>query len=175
MPRYRADQHAFLPRLLTFIFASLAVCTFVACQGPGSTGSAAFPPASATFMPTPTLSPIPSPFPSPTSIVTVGLAQRIDAYIARLKLTQQIGQLLMLPVYTNGYSAALQQPLQQWDIANAIVYNRYNGGPLMPTTLGGWTRLIHALQAHANQALIIATDEEGGNVDRLAPYYGPTP
>ena len=45
----------------------------------------------------------------------------------------------------------------------------------MPTTLSGWTQLVHDLQAHAEQALIIATDEEGGNVDRLSPYYGPTP
>ncbi len=71
--------------------------------------------------------------------------------------------------------ACLNQPLQQWDIANAIVFNQYNGGPLMPATLGGLTQLVQDLQAHANQALIIATDEEGGNVDRLAPYYGSSP
>ncbi len=34
---------------------------------------------------------------------------------------------------------------------------------------------MHDLQAHAKQALIIATDEEGGTVDRLAAYYGPSP
>jgi beta-N-acetylhexosaminidase len=96
-------------------------------------------------------------------------------YIDHLTQTQHIGQLLMLAVYTNGYTSALNQPLQQWDIANAILYNQYNGGPLMPTTLSGWTQLAHDLQAHANQALIMATDEEGGIVDRLAPYYGPTP
>jgi beta-N-acetylhexosaminidase len=129
--------------------------------------------------PTPTPSPTPSPFPSPTlaptPTPTVGLAQRIDTYIDHLTQTQQIGQLLMLAVYTNGYTAELKQPLQQWAIANTIIYNQYNGGPLMPTTLSGLTQLVHGLQSHANQALIIATDEEGGNVDRLAPYYGPSP
>ena len=103
------------------------------------------------------------------------LAQRIDAYINHLTQTQQIGQLLMLPVYTNGYTAALNQPLQQWDIANVIVYTEYNGGPLMPTTLSAFMQLVHNLKSHANQALMVATDEEGGNVDRLAPYYGSTP
>jgi beta-N-acetylhexosaminidase len=103
------------------------------------------------------------------------LSQRIDAYIAHLTPTQQIGQLLMLAVYANSYSPALQQPLQQWAIANAIVFNQYNNGPLMPASLSGWTQLVHDLQGHANQALLIATDEEGGDVDRLAPYYGPTP
>ena len=125
----------------------------------------------------PTLSPTPSPTPTqpPAPTPTASLAQRIDTYIDHLSQTQQIGQLLMLAVYTNSYTSALNQPLQQWDIANAIVYNQYNGGPLMPTTLSGWTQLTHDLQAHANQALMLATDEEGGEVDRLAPYYGPTP
>ena len=127
--------------------------------------------------PTPvvTITPHPRPTPNTTPTPNASLAQRIDTYIDHLTQTQQIGQLLMLAVYTNGYTAALNQPLQQWDIANAIVFNNYNGGPLMPTTLSGWTQLVHDLQTHANQSLIIATDEEGGIVDRLAPYYGPTP
>ncbi len=131
------------------------------------------PTASPAPSPTPTPSPLPTQAPAPTPTATV--AQRIDTYIDHLTPAQQIGQLLMLPVYSNSYTSAFNQPLQQWDIANAIVYNQYNGGPLMPTTLSGWTQLTHDLQAHANQALIIATDEEGGEVDRLAPYYGPTP
>lgn len=183
MHRQRTVQHAFLRWLLQLMFAGLLMGAFAACQATGSTGSTATPTTSVTFTPmptatataTPTTSPPATPFPAPTPTPPVSLAQRIEAYIAHLTLTQQIGQVLMLSVYTNGYTSALQQPLEQWDIANAIVYNQYNGGPLMPTTLSGWTQLIHDLQAHANQALIIATDEEGGLVDRLAPYYGPTP
>ncbi|MBA3824158.1 MAG: hypothetical protein H0X24_09720 [Ktedonobacterales bacterium] len=112
---------------------------------------------------------------SPTASPPITLAQRIDAYIAHLTPTQQIGQLLMLSVYTSAYSGSLNQPLQQWDIANVIVYNQYNGGPLRPTTLTGMTQLVHALHSHANQPLIVATDEEGGLVDRLAPYDGASP
>src|SRR5262249_54279210 len=51
----------------------------------------------------------------------------------------------------------------------------YNGGPLMPTTLAGMQRLVSDLKAHAETPLLLATDEEGGPVDRLAFYYGPTP
>ena len=173
-----------LPRFL-FVIMCLSLATIVVCilvigrlwmtshtpgQQPTPTPIVVLSP-----QPSPTLRPSPSPTHTPTPTPTGTLAQRIDAYINHLTPTQQIGQLLMLPVYTNGYTAALSQPLQQWDIANAIVYNQYNGGPLMPTTLAGWTQLVHDLQANANQPLIIATDEEGGNVDRLAPYYGPTP
>jgi len=130
--------------------------------------------------PTPTVAATatPTPFPSPTlasmPTPTASLESRIDTYIDHLTQTQQIGQLLMLAVYTNGYTSALSRPLQQWEIANVILYDQYNGGPLRPPTLSAWTQLAHDLQAHATQALIIATDEEGGIVDRLAPYYGPT-
>jgi beta-N-acetylhexosaminidase len=123
----------------------------------------------------PTRSPISSPTLALTPAPAVDATRRIDTYIDHLTPTQQIGQSLMLAVYTNGYTSALNQPLQQWDIANAIIYNQYNGGPLKPTTLGALTQLVRDLQSNANQPLIVATDEEGGDVDRLAPYYGPSP
>lgn len=169
--------------LLTFILLSLVallVCLLVIEQPwhlPNTSGQQpTLPPVVVLSpQPSPTPSPVPSPTLAPTPTPTINLESRIDNYIDHLTQTQQIGQLLMLAVYTNSYTAALNQPLHQWDIANAIIYNRYNGGPLMPTTLSGLTQLVHSLQAHANQALIIATDEEGGDVDRLAPYYGPSP
>ncbi|HEV2583421.1 MAG TPA: glycoside hydrolase family 3 N-terminal domain-containing protein [Ktedonobacteraceae bacterium] len=176
----RRDSGSVLQRFLLILmllsFSAIMVCVLVLWQFWQRTPT---PGSHPTPSPVVALSPRPSPAPSPTLVPTLtptaDLAQRVDAYIDHLTQAQQIGQLLMLAVYTNGYTAALNQPLQQWDIANAIVYNQYNGGPLMPTTLSGWTQLVHDLQAHAAQALIIATDEEGGNVDRLAPYYGPTP
>ena len=103
------------------------------------------------------------------------LDQRIDAYIATLTPAQQIGQTLMMAVYANGYNANLDQALTQWHLGSAIIFPNYNGGPLMPTTLAGMQQLIHDLQAHADTPLLLATDEEGGEVDRLSFYYGPTP
>jgi beta-N-acetylhexosaminidase len=111
------------------------------------------------------------PAPAPTATLT----QRIDTYLDHLTPMQQIGQVLMLPVYTDGYTAALNQPLQGWEIANVIIYTQYNGGQPMPPTLAALTQLVQNLHSHANQKLLVAMDEEGGNVDRLAPYYGSTP
>jgi beta-N-acetylhexosaminidase len=154
-------------RSMLFAATCVALSVLVSC---GTTRSAGATPTATSSLATATATAPPQPTSTPSS-----LDQQVDAYISQLSLTQQIGQLLMLAVYANGYSSAYDQPLQQWDIANAIVYNNYNGGPLMPTTLSGFTQLIHDLQAHANQPLIVATDEEGGIVDRLAPYYGETP
>jgi beta-N-acetylhexosaminidase len=125
--------------------------------------------------------PTPTPYPTATATATStptpipNLDQRIDAYIATLTPQQKIGQTLMLAVYANGYNANLDQALTQWGIGGAVIFPEYNNGPLMPTTLAGMRQLIHDLQTHATTPLLLATDEEGGDVDRLSPYYGPTP
>ncbi len=112
---------------------------------------------------------------SPTATAGPSRDQRIDAYIAKLTPAQQIGQTLMMAVYANGYDADLDQALTQWHIGSAIVFPNYNGGPLQPTTLAGMQQLIGDLTSHADTPLLLATDEEGGEVDRLSFYYGQTP
>jgi beta-N-acetylhexosaminidase len=113
--------------------------------------------------------------PAPTNTPTLSLDQRIDAYINGLSLEQQVGQTLMIAVYANGYTSNLDQALTQWLAGSAIVFTNYNGGPLQPKTLAGMQQLVHDLKAHAATPLLLAIDEEGGIVDRLAPYYGATP
>jgi beta-N-acetylhexosaminidase len=85
----------------------------------------------------------------------------------------------MMSVCVSSYSADsanLNQALTQWDIGSAIIYTRCNNGPIEPSTAAGLHQLDLALQSHADHAgsLLLAIDEEGGTVDRLAPYYGPT-
>jgi beta-N-acetylhexosaminidase len=113
--------------------------------------------------------------PTATRTPAPTLDQRIDAYIATLTPAQQIGQTLMLAVYANAYNANLDQALTQWHLGSAIIFPNYNGGPLMPTTQAGMRQLISDLKSHADTPLLLATDEEGGLVDRLSFYYGPTP
>ncbi|HEX6122473.1 MAG TPA: glycoside hydrolase family 3 N-terminal domain-containing protein, partial [Ktedonobacterales bacterium] len=109
------------------------------------------------------------------TITTLSLDQRIDAYIARLSTAQRIGQTLMLSVYAPSDTTALNQALAQWHLGSAIIFTNYNGGPLQPTSIAGFQALTRGLQSHANLPLLLATDEEGGTVDRLASYYGGTP
>jgi beta-N-acetylhexosaminidase len=132
-------------------------------------------------IPSPTPTEVPTAIPTATATATStptpipNLDQRIDAYIATLTPQQKIGQTLLLAVYANGYNANLDQALTQWSPGGAVIFPEYNGGPLEPTTLAGMRQFIRDLQDHAKIPLLLATDEEGGDVDRLAPYYGPTP
>lgn len=110
-----------------------------------------------------------------TTTSATNLDQRIDTFIASLSTAQQVGQTLMLAVYADSYNANLDQALTQWSLGSAIVYTNYNGGPLKPTSGAGLQQLTQALRSHAGTPLLLAIDEEGGAVDRLAPYYGATP
>ena len=101
--------------------------------------------------------------------------QQIDAYICKLTFSQQIGELLMIPVYANAYTSDYDVYLQQYQIANAIMFTAYNNGIVKPKTLAEFRRLTQAVIAHSANPMIIATDEEGGIVDRIAPYYGASP
>jgi beta-N-acetylhexosaminidase len=130
---------------------------------------------SAQATPTATAHPAATALPTPTSTSVPNLDRRIDAYIDSLTATQQIGQTLMLAVYANAYNADLDQALTQWHLGSAIFFPNYNGGPLMPTTRAGVQQLIADLKSHADTSLLLATDEEGGLVDRLSFYYGATP
>ncbi len=111
---------------------------------------------------------------------TPTLDQRIDSYLAGLSTTQLIGQTIMMSVFCtpdyNSDSGNLTQALQQWDVGSAIMYNDCNG-VTEPGSATGLQQLDQALQSHANipGTLLIGLDEEGGTVDRLAPYYGSTP
>jgi beta-N-acetylhexosaminidase len=152
------------PRRFRAALGALSLLLLLSGCGSGSLVGTATPPARATAT-----------HPPATSTPALSLDQRIDAYIATLTPAQQVGQTLMLAVYANGYNANFDQALTQWHLGSAIVFPNYNGGPLMPTTLAGMQQLVSDLKAHADTPLLLATDEEGGLVDRLSFYYGPTP
>jgi beta-N-acetylhexosaminidase len=154
---------------IRIVLGALLLILLVSGCGSGGVTATGQPTATAGTFPTATSTAAPTATPVPN------LDQRIDDYIASLTPAQQIGQTLMLAVYANSYNANLDQALTQWHLGSAIFFPNYNGGPLMPTTLAGVQQLIAALKAHADTPLLVATDEEGGLVDRLSFYYGPAP
>jgi beta-N-acetylhexosaminidase len=135
---------------------------------PGSTTSASGSPSNPTSGRTlPTV--------TPTATTDTALDQRIDTFIATLSPAQMIGQTLLLAVYSSSDSDQLNQALAGYHPGGAVIFTNYNGGPLQPTTLGGLEQLVQGLKSHADVPLLLASDEEGGEVDRLAPYFGDTP
>jgi beta-N-acetylhexosaminidase len=149
---------------------SLLVVLLVVTSGCGSAGTSSGK-GSPPVLPTATSTPVST----ATASVAPTLDQRIDAYINTLSTAQLIGQILMLAVYASSDTASINQTLATYHLGSAIVYDNYNGGPLQPTTLSGMKALVAGLKSHAQTPLLLAVDEEGGEVDRLAPYYGSSP
>jgi beta-N-acetylhexosaminidase len=164
-----------LGAVLLLVLILLSGCSSWASLGTVSATATATVTATATATSTPVATDTATATLIATSTPARSLGQRIDAYIARLTPQQQIGQTLMLAVYASGYTANLNQALTQWHIGSAIFFPEQNGGPLQPATLSGLKQLMSALKTHADTPLLLATDEEGGTVDRLAFYYGSTP
>ncbi len=181
-PRRRTAQAAIA--VLVVVLAAIAgLAFFVIRHGFGRSVGIIIATATVTLAPTalPTtpvlVTAVPTPSATASAVVTVTptLVAKVDNYIAHLSIQQQVGELLMVAVYANQYTADLHQAMTQWKIGNAIIFTNYNGGPTEPATSGGLRQLTDALQSDAGGSLLIATDEEGGSVDRLAPYNGPSP
>jgi beta-N-acetylhexosaminidase len=102
----------------------------------------------------------------------------IDRIISKMTLDQQIGQMLMIEFYLpgspNSYMAAT---LRQSHAGGVIIYNidKQNNDVPIPATAAAFRTVADALQADADQPLLIALDQEGGDVNRLAPYFGAAP
>ena len=167
--RFTTELSANSRRMATWMSALGVVSLLAVLVGCAGASLAGDPSTTPTDIPTatPTATSTPTPIP--------GLDQRIDDYIATLTPQQQVGQTLLLAVYANSYNANLDQALTQWSPGGAVIFPNYDGGALMPTTLAGMRQLVHDVQAHAKTPLLLATDEEGGGVDRLASYFGSTP
>ena len=89
-------------------------------------------------------------------------ASRINQLLTRMTMAEKIGQLFMVPVD----GTALTQMVHDWHVGGLILY----GGDIVSAPQG------RALLASARRAaaipLLVATDEEGGEVDQIPAAAG---
>jgi beta-N-acetylhexosaminidase len=101
--------------------------------------------------------------------------QYINAMIAHMSLGDEIGQMVMIGFAETQMDDSLAYQIQQLHVGSAIIYafNIQNG----PQGQNGTQvqKLISAMQADATVPLLIATDQEGGEVNRLQTVIGLTP
>lgn len=89
-------------------------------------------------------------------------ASRIDRLLARMTMAEKIGQLFMVPVD----GAALTQMVHDWHVGGLILY----GGDIVSAPQG--RALLTSAQRAAAIPLLVATDEEGGEVDQIPAAAG---
>ncbi len=93
----------------------------------------------------------------------------VNGIISRMTLDEEIGQMIMMGFLETQMSPGLLTQLKQYHVGSVVFYawNITGNDQVLQFT--------HDLQANADLPLFIATDQEGGGVNRLLAIDGPLP
>jgi beta-N-acetylhexosaminidase len=96
--------------------------------------------------------------------------------MAGMSLEQKLGQLIVVEYLGNNYtSSGLQYMVTQQSIGG-VLYQFVNHNFDAPdNTVAGLAAFSHQMQQDAKIPLLIGTDQEGGQVNRLQIFHGPLP
>lgn len=126
--------------------------------------------ASATSTPGASATPGPQPAAIATDLANARLRATADAYLSHMSLDQKLGQMMLIETGYTTYT---------WEV-NDMVVNQHAGATILyaPQNITDPQQVhdyVAALQQHADLPLLVSIDEEGGVVDRLGQFFGPTP
>lgn len=93
----------------------------------------------------------------------------VNKLIAHMTLDQEIGQMIMLGFLETQMSPSLAYSIKQFHLGSVILY-AWN-----ITGADQVKQLTSQIQAQSDLPLLIATDQEGGSVNRLQSVVGPLP
>jgi len=90
-------------------------------------------------------------------------------YVSHMTLDEKLGQLFLIQSYDQFYSPSLEYAITQLHAGGVIMY------AFQMQTFQQTKHDISQMQAHATIPLMIATDEEGGFVERVQNIFGHHP
>lgn len=152
--------------LLSFLLAFLTSCS--SPLGAASPTSTATPLA----LRTPRATATPSPTPDPLQ----GAKAKVMQIMAGMSLEQKLGQLIVVEYLGNNYQGSGLQYMIQQQYVGGILYQYSNGNFNAPEdTINGMAAFARQAQQDAKIPLLAGTDQEGGLVNRLAPFHGALP
>ncbi|HLI06884.1 MAG TPA: glycoside hydrolase family 3 protein [Ktedonobacteraceae bacterium] len=97
--------------------------------------------------------------------------QYIDLIVQNMTLDQKLGQMMIVQFVGPEYSYDISTMISQYDIGAVLLFTANNNIVSKPQLKG----LIQQMQQNSSVPLIVAIDQEGGTVDRLASLDGPEP
>ncbi len=97
--------------------------------------------------------------------------QYINLIVQNMTLDQKIGQMMLVQFVGPEYSYDISTMISQYDIGAVLLFTANNNIISKPQLTG----LIQQMQKNSAVPLIVAIDQEGGLVDRLAKLDGPRP
>ncbi len=95
----------------------------------------------------------------------------IDRIIQSMTLDQKLGQMMIVQFLGASYSLPISTMISQYNVGAVLLYTT-NGNIVSKAQLKG---LIQQMKHNSAIPLVVAVDQEGGVVDRLAKLDGPRP
>jgi beta-N-acetylhexosaminidase len=93
----------------------------------------------------------------------------VEKTIQHMTLDQKIGQMFMVEFLDASYDNYLDEMMRVAHPGGLLIYNNDQ------RTIATMQKLTADAQQHADFPLMIALDQEGGEVNRLGPFYGDAP
>ena len=101
---------------------------------------------------------------------------RISQMMAGMSLDQKLGQLIVVEYLGHDYQGSGLQDMVTQQYVGGIIYQEVNHNFDAPdNTVEGLAAFSSQVQQDAKIPLLIGTDEEGGQVNRLEVFHGPLP
>lgn len=155
------------------LITSFLLVFLVGCSNPwSSSASASISPSATPMPPTPTLVPTPTSTPDPLQAAKT----KVLNLMAGMSLDQKLGQLIVVEYLGNSYQGSGLQYMVQQQYVGGVLYQYVNRNFTAPEdTIAGMTAFSRQIQQDAQIPLLLGTDQEGGEVNRLLTFHGPLP
>ncbi len=156
------------------LFLSLLLMFLTSCSNPLDAGTSAAINTNTpvVFQPTATPSLVPTSTPDPL----LAAKARVLQIMAGMSLDQKLGQLIVVEYLGNNYQESGLQYMVTQQYIGGILYQYVNHNFAAPeNTVSGMAAFSQRVQQDAKVPLLLGTDQEGGQVNRLATFHGPLP
>lgn len=158
---------------LSVLLAVVVAAPLIYAYAPGGGSVSALVGPAATPQPAANRTPNPGATPLAQTLAQAAQVAYVNQLISKMSLDQEIGQMIMIGFSETQIDSALLYQINQYHIGSAIIYAfNIQTGPQL-TSLD--QQLQSATAAAGNPPLLIATDQEGGGVNRLLAVDGPLP
>lgn len=154
-----------------FVLLSIFLLVFLAsCTNPLGNAAPANDPTATVSLPTPTFTPTSVPDP------LAGAKAKVLHIMAGMSLDQLLGQLIVVEYLGNSYQNSGLQYMVQNQYIGGVLYQFVNHNFDPPdNTIANMATFSQQMQQNAKIPLLLGTDQEGGQVNRLLTFHGPLP
>lgn len=156
------------------LWISVLLMFLTSCSNPLDAGTSAAINTPVAFQPTATASPslVPTSTPDPLQAAKA----RVLQIMSGMSLDQKLGQLIVVEYLGNDYQGSGLQYMVTQQYIGGILYQYVNHNFSSPeNTVSGMAAFSQRIQQDAKIPLLLGTDQEGGQVNRLETFHGPLP